>query len=82
MTPMKLLTIVALTTAKNQNRDRAFRARRRECETQPCAKARAMTTPSKRPQAEGPNKVAAALTYFSGTPRSSASAASIVAGCA
>ena len=37
MTPMKLLTIVALTTAKNQNRDRAFRARRRECETQTCA---------------------------------------------
>ena len=25
MTPIKLLTIVALTTAKNQNRDRAFR---------------------------------------------------------
>ena len=37
MTPMKLLTIVALTTAKNQNRDRAFRARRRECETQTCS---------------------------------------------
>ena len=32
-----LFTIVALTTAKNQNRDRAFRARRRECETQTCA---------------------------------------------
>ena len=37
MTPIKLLAIVALTTAKNQNRDRAFRARRRECETQKCA---------------------------------------------
>ena len=32
-----LFTIIALTTAKNQNRDRAFRARRRECETQKCA---------------------------------------------
>ena len=32
-----LFTIVALTTAKNQNRDRAFRARRRECETQKCS---------------------------------------------
>ena len=32
-----LFTIIALTTAKNQNRDRAFRARRRECETQTCA---------------------------------------------
>ncbi len=29
-----LFTIIALTTAKNQNRDRAFRARRREGETQ------------------------------------------------
>ena len=37
MTPIKLLTIISLTTAKNQNRDRAFRARRRECETQTCA---------------------------------------------
>ncbi len=37
MTPMKLLALVALTTAKNQNRDRAFRARRRECETQKCS---------------------------------------------
>ena len=37
MTPIKLLVLVALTTAKNQNRDRAFRARRRECETQKCA---------------------------------------------
>ena len=37
MTPIKLLTIIALTTAKNQNRDRAFRARRRECETQKCS---------------------------------------------
>ena len=32
-----LFTIIALATAKNQNRDRAFRARRRECETQTCA---------------------------------------------
>ena len=32
-----LFTIIALTTAKNQNRDRAFRARRRECETQKCS---------------------------------------------
>ena len=32
-----LFTIIALTTAKNQNRDRAFRARRRERETQTCA---------------------------------------------
>ena len=32
-----LFTIIALATAKNQNRDRAFRARRRECETQTCS---------------------------------------------